>query len=516
MANEDLYERLARVRARALEGGGPERVAKQHDAGKLTARERVDILLDEGTFRELDATVVHHCHDFGMAERRVPGDAVVTGYGRVNGRLTFVFAQDFTSFGGTLSKAHGEKICKVCDHALRVGAPIVGLNDSGGARIQDGVDSLAGYSDFFLRNTLASGVVPQIAAVMGPCAGGAVYSPAVMDFTFMVEGSSYMFLTGPDVIKTVMNEEVTFEELGGARVHATKSGCCHVVATNEVECLQEIRRLLSFLPQNNLDEPPYVETGDDPARADPELDALLPDSPNKPYDMKEVLRRVVDNGDFFEIHRDFAPNMICGFARMAGRTVGINAHQPLVLAGCLDIDSACKSARFIRFCDAFNVPILTFSDVPGFLPGTAQEYGGVIKHGAMLLYAYGEATAPKVHVIVRKSYGGAYAVTSTKHMRGDTVYAWPTAQIAVMGPEGAVNILYRRELAAAKDAEALRTKLVSEFREKFANPYIAAELGYVDEVIMPRETRPRIIEALEMLRNKRDHNPPKKHGNIPL
>ncbi len=516
MANEELYERLAKVREQARAGGGPARIKKQHDAGKLTARERLDILLDEGTFRELDATVVHRCHDFGMAERRVAGDAVVTGYGRVGGRLTFVFAQDFTSFGGTLSKAHGEKICKICDHALRVGAPIVGLNDSGGARIQDGVDSLAGYSDFFLRNALASGVVPQIAAVMGPCAGGAVYSPAVMDFVFMVEGTSYMFLTGPDVIKTVMNEEVTFEELGGANVHASKSGVCHAVAQNEVECLEQIRRLLSFLPQNNLDEPPAVETDDDPARADPELDALLPDSPNKPYDMKEVIRRVVDNGDFFEIHESFAPNMICGFARMAGRTVGINAHQPLVLAGCLDINSACKSARFIRFCDAFNIPILTFSDVPGFLPGTAQEYGGVIKHGAMLLYAYGEATAPKVHVIVRKSYGGAYAVTSTKHMRGDMVFAWPTAQIAVMGSEGAVNILHRRELANAKAPEKLRAKLVADFRGKFANPYIAAELGYVDEVIMPHETRPRIIDALAMLRNKRDKNPPKKHGNIPL
>lgn len=516
MGNDELYRRLAAFREASLGGGGPDRVAKQHAAGKLTARERLDILLDEGTFHELDAAVVHRCHDFGMADRRVPGDAVVTGYGNINGRLTFVFAQDFTTFGGTLSKAHGEKICKICDHALRVGAPIVGLNDSGGARIQDGVDSLAGYSEFFLRNVLASGVVPQIAAIMGPCAGGAVYSPAVMDFVFMVEGTSYMFLTGPDVIKTVMNEEVTFEELGGAHVHASKSGVCHVVAPNEVECLQQIRRLLTFLPQNNLEDPPFIDTGDPPDRMDAELDALLPDSPTKPYDMKEVIRHVVDNGDFFEIHKDFAPNMICGFARVGGFVVGVNAHQPLVLAGCLDIDSACKSARFIRFCDAFNIPVLTFSDVPGFLPGTAQEYGGVIKHGAMLLYAYGEATVPKVHVIVRKSYGGAYAVTSTKHMRGDMVYAWPTAEIAVMGPEGAVNILYRRELAAAADPEALRAQLVAEFRAKFANPYVAAQLGYVDEVIMPHETRPKIYAALKMLRNKRDKNPPKKHGNIPL
>jgi len=515
MPNEEKYKKLAELRQKALEGD-PEKIAKQQAKGKLTARERIGILFDEGTFQELDRFKVHRCQDFDMQSNRPLGDGVITGYGLIEGRLTYAFAQDFTVFGGTLSRAHGEKICKVMDLALKNGAPFVGLNDSGGARIQEGVDSLAGYAEVFQGNTMASGVIPQISAIMGPCAGGAVYSPAVTDFAFMVDGTSHMFLTGPEVIKTVMNEEVTFEELGGARVHASKSGVCHVVAANEFECLQGIRRLLQFFPQNNMEDPPLARTSDDPARMDSKLDGIVPDSPTKPYDMKDIIRLTVDDGDFFETHADFATNHITGFARFNGRPVGIVAHQPAVLAGCLDIDSSCKSARMIRFCDCFNLPVVTFSDVPGFLPGTDQEWRGVIKHGAMLLYAYAEATVPKVHVITRKSYGGAYAVTSNRHMRGDIVYAWPTAEIAVMGAEGAVQILYRRELKAADDPKTLAARLAAEFRERFADPYTAAGLGYVDEVIMPHETRPKIIAAIEMLRHKRDHNPPKKHGNIPL
>jgi propionyl-CoA carboxylase beta chain len=515
MPNEEKYRKLAELRAKALTGDEA-RIKKQHDKGKLTARERIEILFDDGTFQELDQMVVHRCHDFGMEKNKPLGDGVITGYGMIEGRLTYAFAQDFTAFGGTLSRAHGEKICKVMDLSLKTGAPIVGINDSGGARIQEGVDSLAAYADVFLRNTMASGVVPQISAVMGPCAGGAVYSPAVTDFAFMVDGTSHMFLTGPDVIKTVMNEDVTFEELGGAKVHASKSGVCHVVAPDEFSCLQEIRRMLQFFPQNNMEEPPLSDTSDDPSRMDEKLNEIVPDSPNKPYDMKDIIRLAVDDGDFFETHADFAPNHITGFARFGGRPVGIVAHQPAVLAGCLDIDSSAKSARMIRFCDCFNLPVITFSDVPGFLPGTDQEYRGVIKHGAMLLYAYAEATVPKIHVITRKSYGGAYAVTSNRHMRGDIVYAWPTAEIAVMGAEGAVQILYRKELKDAKDPKTLADKLAAEFRNKFADPYTAAGLGYVDEVIMPSETRPKIIAALQMLNHKRDHNPPKKHGNIPL
>ncbi|MCP4229939.1 MAG: acyl-CoA carboxylase subunit beta [bacterium] len=515
MPNEEKYRKLAELRSRVLTGDEA-RIQKQHDKGKLTARERIEILFDDGTFQELDQMVVHRCHDFGMEENKPLGDGVITGYGMIEGRLTYAFAQDFTAFGGTLSRAHGEKICKVMDLSLKTGAPIVGINDSGGARIQEGVDSLAAYADVFLRNTMASGVVPQISAIMGPCAGGAVYSPAVTDFAFMVDGTSHMFLTGPDVIKTVMNEEVTFEELGGAKVHASKSGVCHVVAPDEFSCLREIRRMLQFFPQDNMADPPPGETNDEPGRMEEKLDEIVPDSPNKPYDMKEIIKLVVDDGDFFQTHADFAPNHTTGFARFGGRPVGIVAHQPAVLAGCLDIDSSAKSARMIRFCDCFNLPVITFSDVPGFLPGTDQEYRGVIKHGAMLLYAYAEATVPKIHVITRKSYGGAYAVTSNRHMRGDIVYAWPTAEIAVMGAEGAVQILYRKELKDSKDPKTLADKLAAEFRDKFADPYTAAGLGFVDEVIMPAETRPKIIAALQMLNHKRDHNPPKKHGNIPL
>jgi propionyl-CoA carboxylase beta chain len=516
MSKEARFRELEeRVREAEL-GGGEERIERQHEAGKLTARERLDVLLDEGSFRELDRLVTHRCSDFGMDKKRVPGDGVVTGYGTVDGRLIYVFAQDFTVFGGSLSMAHGEKICKIMDLAVKNGAPVVGLNDSGGARIQEGVWSLAGYAEYFLRNVLASGVVPQISAIMGPCAGGAVYSPAITDFVFMVDKTSYMFLTGPDVIKTVMHEEVTHEELGGAPIHNTRSGVAHFSSASEAECLGAIRRLLSFLPSNNSEDPPRMEATDDPERRDPELDEIVPDSPNKPYDMKDIIVRVVDDGDFMEVHRDFAPNMVVGFARFDGRPVGIIANQPAALAGVLDIDSSVKGARFVRFCDAFNLPLVTFTDVPGFLPGTAQEFGGIIKHGAKLLYAYCEATVPKVTIITRKAYGGAYVVMSSKHIRGDINLAWPTAEIAVMGAEGAVNVLYRRELAKADDPAALRAKLVEEFNEKFSNPYIAAAAGFIDRVIRPSETRPVTIDALAMLANKRDSNPPRKHGNIPL
>ncbi|MCS6844784.1 MAG: acyl-CoA carboxylase subunit beta [Caldilineales bacterium] len=513
---QDLVEQLRSFRQRALLGGGEERIAKQHAGGKLTARERLDLLLDRGSFRELDMFVTHRIHDFGLEKQRILGDGVVTGYGTINGRLVYVFAQDFTVFGGTLSEAHAEKICKIMDLAMKNGAPIIGLNDSGGARIQEGVVSLGGYADVFQRNTMASGVIPQISLIMGPCAGGAVYSPAITDFIIMVQKTSYMFVTGPDVVKAVTHEEVTFEELGGALTHASKSGVAHFMAQDEEEAIYIAQRLLSFIPQNNMEDPPYVKPKDDPLREDAILDTIVPDNPNKAYNMKDVICHVVDDGDFLEVHEHWAQNLIVGFARLGGHSVGIVAQQPMVLAGVLDIDASIKGARFVRFCDCFNIPIVTFVDVPGFMPGTAQEHGGIIRNGAKLLYAFCEATVPKVTVITRKAYGGAYVVMSSKHIRGDINLAWPTAEIAVMGPEGAINILYRRELEKAEDPAALRAALVQEYRDKFANPYVAAARGYIDDVIEPHETRPRLINALEMLRNKRDSNPPKKHGNIPL
>jgi propionyl-CoA carboxylase beta chain len=507
---------LAGLRQESEQGGGPERVKAQHDKGKLTARERLQLLLDPGSFVEQDRFVTHRSTDFGLAEQKVLGDGVVTGSGTIDGRLVYVFAQDFTVFGGSLAEAHAEKICKIMDTAMRVGAPIVGLNDSGGARIQEGVVSLGGYADIFLRNTLASGVVPQISAILGPCAGGAVYSPAITDFVFMVRGVAYMFVTGPNVVKTVTHEDVTPEQLGGADVHASVSGVAHFVHDSEAECLAEIRRLMSFIPSNNLDDPPTRPIADPPDRRDDDLLDIVPDNPNKPYDMHQVIRRVVDDGDLLEVHRNYAGNLIVGFARLGGHSVGVVANQPSVLAGVLDIRASLKGARFIRFCDAFNIPLVTFEDVPGFLPGVDQEHGGIIKHGAKLLFAYAEATVPKLTVITRKAYGGAYDVMSSKHVRGDLNLAWPTAEIAVMGPRGAVEILFRREIAAASDAAAKLEQLVSEYREKFAHPYQAAARGYVDDVIDPRETRPRLISALRTLLTKRDKNPPKKQGNIPL
>jgi propionyl-CoA carboxylase beta chain len=510
MSMRDKLEELQRKRAESEQGGGAERIAAQHKKGKMTARERLDVLLDPGSFVELDRFVTHRATDFGLADEHYLGDGVVTGYGRVEGRLVYVFSQDFTVFGGSLSEAHAEKICKVMDLAVRNGAPIVGLNDSGGARIQEGVASLGGYADIFLRNTLASGVVPQISAILGPCAGGAVYSPAITEFGFMVRGLSYMFVTGPNVVKTVTHEEVTFEQLGGADVHGGVSGVAHFVHDSELESLTAIRRLLSFLPGNNLDAPPshFAPVISDPFdRRDEELLDIVPDNANKPYDMHDVIRRVVDDGEFFEVQRDYGGSLLVGFARLGGRSVGIVANQPAVLAGVLDIASSAKGARFIRFCDAFNVPLVTFEDVPGFLPGTAQEHGGIIKHGAMLLYAYCEATVPKLTVITRKAYGGAYDVMSSKHVRGDYNVAWPTAEIAVMGPKGAVEILYKSEATEER---------IEEYRTKFAHPYQAAARGYVDDVIDPRDTRPRLIDALSTLITKRDRNPPKKHGNIPL
>ncbi len=515
----DLDPRRARLDsldAEAERGGGEERIAKQHQAGKLTARERIELFLDPGSFVELDKFKTHRCTDFGMHAQRIPGDGVVTGYGLVEGRQVFVFAQDFTVFGGSLSGAFAEKICKVMDRAMEVGCPIVGLNDSGGARIQEGVVSLAGYADIFLRNTLASGVVPQLSLVLGPCAGGAVYSPAITDFIFMVKNTSYMFITGPEVIRTVTHEEVTKEDLGGARTHSTRSGVAHFALDSEEAALRAARELLSFLPLNNADDPPIEPCADDVGRRDPALRTVIPDSPNKPYDMKEVIRAVVDDRHFFEVAEHFAGNIVVGFARMNGRPVGIVANQPAVLAGVLDIDASVKAARFVRFCDAFNIPLLTFVDVPGFLPGTDQEWNGIIVHGAKLLFAFAEATVPKVTVITRKAYGGAYDVMASKHIRADVNFAFPTAEIAVMGPEGAVNIVFRKELAAAADPAAERARLIQDYRDKFANPYKAAELGYVDEVIHPEDTRPKVIRALEMLRTKRQELPPKKHGNIPL
>lgn len=517
MTNVDpKIQRLHELREQARQGGGADRIEKQHKQGKLTARERIDLLLDSGSFRELDMFVTHRAGDFGMADKKYLGDSVVTGWGTIDGRLVYVFSQDFTVFGGSLSQVHAEKICKVMDMALKNGAPVIGLNDSGGARIQEGVVSLGGYADIFLRNTLASGVVPQLSAIMGPCAGGAVYSPALTDFIFMVRNTSYMFITGPDVVKSVTHEDVTFEELGGANVHNTRSGVAHFAADSEADCLFLIRRLLTYLPQNNMEDPPFVRTGDDPLRMEDALNAIVPDNPNKPYDMKEIIQLVMDEGTFFEVQEGFAQNIIVGFARLGGHSVGLVAQQPQVLAGVLDIDASEKAARFIRFCDSFNIPLITFEDVPGFLPGVAQEHGGIIRSGAKLLYAYCEATVPKITVITRKAYGGAYDVMNSKHIRGDLNLAWPTAEIAVMGPEGAVNIIFRKEIAEAEDPVAKKAELVAMYREKFANPYVAAEWGYIDDVIEPKETRPRLINALEMLQNKRDVNPPKKHGNIPL
>ena len=507
---------LSELEQRAELGGGADRVERQHRAGKLTARERMELFFDPGTFEELDKLVTHRCRDFGMEDQIVPGDGVVSGHGLVDGRQVFAFAQDFTVFAGSVSETNAAKIVKVMDLAMKLGAPIVGLNDSGGARIQEGVFSLGGYADIFLRNTLASGVIPQVSAIMGPCAGGAVYSPAITDFTVMVKNTSYMFVTGPDVIKTVTHEEVTKDELGGAMTHNEKSGVAHFAVEDDRECLALIRDLLSFLPSNNLDDPPRMPSADDVEREDAELDSLVPASPNQPYDMLDLIHTVADEGHFLEVHRHFAKNILVGFARLDGRSIGIVANQPAVLAGTLDIDASVKGARFVRFCDAFNIPLVTFEDVPGFLPGTVQEYGGIIKHGAKLLFAFAEATVPKVTVITRKAYGGAYCVMSSKHLRTDFNYAWPTAELAVMGPEGAVNILYKRELDQASDPAAVRAEKVAEFREKFANPYIAAGRGFVDEVIRPRETRRKLITALRNLENKRDKNPPKKHGNIPL
>ena len=516
MNREQRLAELRRRREQSLAGGGPERVARIHQKGCLTARERLELLLDPGSFVEVGTFVTHRTHDFGMDARRIVGDGVVAGWGTVDGRLIYCFAQDFSVFGGTMSEANAKKICGIMDLALDNGAPVVGLNDSGGARIQEGVLSLGAYADVFLRNTLASGVVPQISAVMGPCAGGAVYSPAITDFTIMVEGTSYMFVTGPDVIKAVTSEEVTFEDLGGAMTHNSKSGVAHFVARDDADGIRHIQRLLSFMPANNAEEPPRRECTDPVERRDAELGSIVPDSPDKPYDMKDVLRRVVDDGDFFEVHEHFAGNIVVGFARLNGRPVGIVGNQPRVLAGVLDIDSSVKAARFVRFCDAFNIPIVTFEDVPGFLPGTRQEWGGIIRHGAKLLYAYCEATVPKLTVVVRKAYGGAYDVMSSKHIRGDYNVAWPTAEMAVMGAEGAVNILYREELATASDPARERQRLVAEYNDKFASPWVAAELGYLDDVIDPQDTRPKLIAALEMLRNKRQSLPFKKHGNPPL
>ena len=516
MTREQKIDELRRRHAEAEAGGGEERRARQHAEGKLSARERILLLFDEGAFEEIDQFVKHACQDFGLAEQRISGDGVVSGYGRINGRLAYAFAQDFTVFGGSLSEANAAKICKVMDLAMKVGAPVVGLNDSGGARIQEGVASLAGYADIFLRNTLASGVIPQISAIMGPCAGGAVYSPAITDFTLMVKDSSYMFVTGPDVIKTVMHEEVSKEDLGGPMTHNATSGVAHFIARDDADCLALIRELLSFMPQNNQEDPPRAETQDPMDRQDETLETLIPMEPDKPYDIKEIFTRVVDDGYFVEVHEHFAKNLVVGFARLGGQSVGIVANQPAFLAGCLDINASVKGARFVRFCDAFNIPLITFEDVPGFLPGTQQEYGGIIRHGAKLLFAFAEATVPKITLITRKAYGGAYCVMASKHLRTDVNLAYPTAEIAVMGPEGAVNIVYRRELQKAEDPEAMRREKAEEFRERFANPYIAAERGWVDAVIEPHDTRPKLIAALRMLETKRDTLPPKKHGNIPL
>ena len=516
MSLEAKIKKLEELNAQAELGGGTARIERQHAAGRMTARERIELLLDPGTFVEIDKFVVHRCNDFGMEKQKIPGDGVITGYGKIDGRTIFSFAQDFTVFGGSLSGAFAEKICKIMDLAAKAGCPVVGLNDGAGARIQEGVVSLGGYGDVFLRNVLQSGVVPQISLVMGPCAGGAVYSPAMTDFIVMVKNTSHMMITGPDVIKTVTHEEVTAEELGGAMTHASKSSVADFAANSEEECIQITRSLLSFIPQNNLEDPPTVATEDPPERMDPALRTLVPDEPTRPYDIKELIKLVVDDANFFEVAPFYAKNLVVGFGRFGGRSVGIVANQPAFRAGVLDIECSKKGARFVRFCDAFNLPIITFVDVPGFLPGVDQEHGGIIKHGAKLLYAFCEATVPRITVITRKAYGGAYVVMSSKHTRADINLAYPTAELAVMGPDGAVNIVFRNELKDSSDPESRRKELEADYRENFANPYKAAELGYIDEVIRPEETRPKIIQALEMLANKRDTMPPKKHGNIPL
>ena len=509
-------EELREKRAESHAGGGEERIQRQHDKGRNTAHERLDILLDPGSFRELDAFAEHRSTNFGLDKQKIPGDSVVTGWGTIDGRLVYVYSQDFTVFGGSLSEVHAQKICKVMDMAMKTGAPIIGLNDSGGARIQEGVESLAGYADIFLRNTLASGVIPQISVIMGPCAGGAVYSPALTDYVIMVKETSYMFITGPNVVKQVLNEDITSEDLGGASVHSSKSGVAHLAADDETQALMMVRELLSYMPQNNMEDAPYETTTDDPLRADAALDTIVPDNPNKPYDMKDVIEKVVDDGHFFEVQEDYAANIVVGYARLGGHAVGIVANQPMVLAGVLDINASEKAARFIRTCDAFNIPLITFVDVPGYLPGRDQEHAGIIRSGAKLLYAYCEATVPKLTVTTRKAYGGAYCVMSSKHIRGDVNLAWPTAEIAVMGPEGAVEIINRRELAASDDPMTKKKELADEYRERFAHPYIAASRGFVDDVIEPSETRARLINALQVFQNKRDDNPPKKHGNVPL
>lgn len=516
MSLKEKLKKLEEMRQKARLGGGADRIETQHKKGKLTARERIELLLDKGSFEEFDMFVTHRSQAFGLGNKKFLGDGVVTGNGTIDGRQLFIFSQDFTVMGGSLSEAHAEKICKIMDMAMKVGAPVIGLNDSGGARIQEGVVSLGGYADIFLRNTLASGVVPQISVILGPCAGGAVYSPAITDFIFMVKNSSYMFVTGPNVVKTVTNEIVSSEELGGAMTHASKSGVAHFACENEAETIQKVRKLFSYIPLNNLEDPPTVECTDPLDREEEKLNSIVPEDSNKSYDMKEVIYGIVDDGEFFEVHEDFAMNIIVGFARLGGRSIGIIANQPSVLAGCLDINSSIKGARFIRFCDSFNIPILTFEDVPGFLPGTDQEHGGIIKNGAKLLYAYCEATVPKVTVITRKAYGGAYDVMNSKHVRGDMNYAWPTAEIAVMGSKGAAEIIFKKDIAGAKDPEAELEKKTEEFREQFANPFKAAARGYVDDIIEPKTTRTRLIRAYQMLETKKDENPPKKHGNIPL
>lgn len=516
MSDDPKLQQLYDLRAESRKGGGPKLVKAQHDRGRLTARERLDILLDRGSFRELDAFVKHRTTDFGLDKRKYVGDAVVTGWGTIEGRLVYVYSQDFTVLGGSLGEVHAGKIIKIQEMALKNGAPLIGLNDSGGARIQEGVVALGGYADIFLRNTLASGVIPQISAIMGPCAGGAVYSPALTDFIFMVRGSSYMFVTGPEVVKAVTHEEVSFEDLGGASVHSEISGVCHVAADSEADTLFLIRKLLTYLPQNNMEDPPYKSTRDDPLRRDESLNSIIPEDPGKPYDVKDVIAMIMDEGELYEIQEKFAANIVVGFSRLGGHSVGVIANQPSVLAGVLDIDASEKAARFIRLCDAFNIPLVTLEDVPGFMPGTTQEHGGIIRAGAKLLYAYCEATVPKLTVVLRKAYGGAYDVMSSKHIRGDVNLAWPSAEIAVMGPEGAVNIIFRKELKKAKDPVKKKAELVNDYREKFANPYVAAARGFIDDVIEPNDTRPRLINALEMLTNKRDSNPAKKHGNIPL
>ena len=513
---KDKIAKLNELDQEAKLGGGQKRIDEQHKKGKMTARERIELLLDEGSFNELDRFVIHQCTDFGMDEKRVLGDGVVTGYGTIEGRLVYIFSQDFTVFGGSLGEMFAKKVCKIMDLAVKAGAPVIGLNDSGGARIQEGVASLAGYGDIFFRNVTTSGVIPQISAVLGPCAGGAVYSPALTDFIIMVDKTSHMFITGPDVVKTVLGQEVSFEELGGAMIHSTTSGVTHFIAKDEQQCIQIIKKLLSYLPSNYLEDAPIVEIGDDPNRSDESLGTILPDDPDKPYDVKEVINRIVDNADFFEVQALWAQNIVIGFARLNGKTIGIVANQPAHNAGALDVNSSMKAGRFVRFCDAFNIPIVTFVDVPGFLPGIEQEHGGIIKHGSKLLYAYCEATVPKVTVILRKDYGGAYDVMGSKHSGADINYAWPTAEIAVMGPHGAINIIFRKEIAEAKDQKKKHNELVNEYRQKFASPYIAAQKGYIDEVIIPAETRPKLISALESLATKRELRPSRKHSNVPL